>query len=136
MNRDEHLGGDERRAWDAIVADLSADMDLVDGGQRLRINDASAPDPVIDELLADDGPAAEQFIPEEPPAIPVPSDAIGRFAWAGVIGGPLFAFASYALSWGDTLTGAGVFAFVAGFVTLVARMDRDPRNDDGDGAVV
>lgn len=128
---------DEQRAWDAIVADLSSDMDLVDGGQRLQINDPRAPDRVIDELLSEEGPSSDQFVPEEPPQIPVPADAIGRFAWAGVIAGPLLAFVSNALSWGGTLTGAGVIAFVAGFVTLVARMDREPRDDDdGDGAVV
>lgn len=127
---------DEQRAWDAIVADLSSDMDLVDGGQRLQINDPKAPDRVIDELLSEDGPASDRFVPPEPEAIPVPADAIGRFAWAGVIGGPIFAFASQALSWGGVLTGVGVLAFVAGFITLVARMDREPRDDDGDGAVV
>lgn len=132
----DHARGDEQRAWDAIVADLSGDIDLVDGGQRLQINDPRAPDPVIDELLSDDGPSSERFVPEEPPAIAVPADAVGRFAWAGVIGGPILAFASNALSWGGTLTGVGVLGFVAGFITLVARMDRGPREDDGDGAVV
>lgn len=134
MNDDRERN--EQRAWDAIVADLSSDMDLVDGGRRLHINDPKSPDAFVDELLSDDGPEVDRYVPDEPPPIPVPADAVGRFAWAGVIGGPIFAFASNALSWGGLLTGVGVLAFVAGFITLVARMDREPDDDRGDGAVV
>ncbi len=124
-------------AWDAIVADLSADTELREGGRRLQINDPKAPDRFIEELL-DEGPlASDAFVPPEPPPIPAPRDAVARFAWAAAIGGPILALAANALSWGSALTGAGVLAFVGGFVTLVARMDSRNRADDGDdGAVV
>ena len=126
----------EDEAWAAIVADLSADTELIDGGQRLRVNDPTRPDAFVDELL-DEGPlAADAFIPDEPPPIPRPRDAIARFAWAGVIGGPLLAIASTTLAWGGIVSGAGVVAFVAGFVTLIARKDDEPYGDRDDGAVV
>lgn len=121
----------EQSAWDAIVADLSADTELVDGGRRLVINDPKAPDAFIDELLSEEGPEADRFIPEEAPPIPAPRDTLARFAWAGVLAGPIVAFVSNALAWGGLLTGIGVLGFVAGFVTLIARMDREPRDDDG-----
>ena len=125
---------DDSTAWEAIVADLSADTELVDGGRRLQINDPRAPDAFIDELLAPGPLAADRFVPEEPPALQAPRDTVARFAWAGLIGGPLLSIASVAMSWGTLVTTAGFAAFVAGFATLIAR--REDRDDDDDGAVV
>ena len=85
----------------------------------------------------DDG--EDHFQPPPPP--PLPSvDMITRCAWAGVLGGPLVLLLA-ALA-GLSLSGwAGFFAlvaFMAGFVTLVARMQDRPPTDSGpdDGAVV
>jgi len=81
----------------------------------------------------------EHFEPPPPP--PLPSvDTVGRFAWAGVLGGPavllLGSFAGLPLA--GWVGGLAVAAFVAGFVTLVARMKDRPDTDSGpdDGAVV
>ena len=81
----------------------------------------------------------EHFKPPPPP--PLPSiDRISRFAWAGALGGPLVLVLATIL--GISLDGwvglLAVFAFMAGFVTLVARMKDRPPNDTGpdDGAVV
>lgn len=126
----------EDEAWAAIVADLSGSTELVDGGHRLQINDPRAPDQFVDELLEEGPLAADRFVPAEPPPIPRPRDAMARFAWAGVIGGPLLTIASRALEWGDLISGAGVAAFVAGFITLMARRDDAARDDGDDGAVV
>ena len=67
-------------------------------------------------------------------------DRVGRFAWAGFVGGPvllvLAALAGLQLEgWVGLLAVGG---FVAGFVTLVARMKDRPPTDSGpdDGAVV
>jgi hypothetical protein len=65
---------------------------------------------------------------------------VSRWAWAGLLGGPVFLFGA-ALSGAELpewMAFGAVAAFVAGFVTLVARMkDRPPRDSDGDdGAVV
>jgi hypothetical protein len=81
----------------------------------------------------------DHFVPPVPPP-PPRGDAVTRWAWAGVLGGPVFLFATALV--GAELPGwlalLVVGAFVAGFVTLVARMkDRPPRDSGGgDGGVV
>jgi hypothetical protein len=78
---------------------------------------------------------------EPPPPPPLPQvDTISRFAWAGALGGPLLlvlaALAGFPLAgWVGLLALA---AFMAGFVTLIARMKDRPPTDTGpdDGAVV
>lgn len=81
----------------------------------------------------------EHFVPPVPPAIPH-GEAIDRFAWLGLIGGPIaflvFAFVDFGL--GSILQVAAAGAFIGGCVTLLLRMgDRPSRADDwDDGAVV
>ncbi|WP_413798774.1 hypothetical protein [Streptomyces iranensis] len=80
------------------------------------------------------------FVPPEPPPLPE-SDTTSRFAWLGVLGGPLLLlgvvlFRVEMVWWIATL---GVGGFLGGFVTLVLRMkdDDDEEDDDpGRGAVV
>jgi hypothetical protein len=81
----------------------------------------------------------DHFEPPPPPPVPVP-DTINRFAWAAVIGGPLFLVIS-ALFGLDVSGWPGFVALTAsmgGFITLVARMKDRPDDDLGgdDGAVV
>jgi hypothetical protein len=81
----------------------------------------------------------DHFEPPPPPPLPMP-DTLGRFAWAAVIGGPLFLVIS-ALFGLDVSGWPGFLALAAsmgGFVTLVARMKDRPDTDLGgdDGAVV
>ena len=80
----------------------------------------------------------EHFVPPEPPPLPS-GDPVTRWAWAGLVGAPLFFVLAALLGWrveGWTALLA-VSAFVAGFVTLVARMsDRHADDDPDDGAVV
>jgi hypothetical protein len=113
----------EQRAWDAIVADLSGTIDIGDL--------TPTPDPVIDELLAEEG----DYQPPHPPPLKAPADAVARFAWAGALGGPVFVVVTYVMDLGGWLGAVGVFASVAGFVTLIARMPHE-RDSDDDGAVV
>ena len=118
-------------AWEAIVADLSGDMRMEIGDLNRQIA-PEEPDPFIEELLSEG-----KFEPPEPPPIPLP-DTIGRFAWAGAIGGPLFLVLVYVLGLGSFLTTLALVASVAGFITLVARK-REREVSDGerdDGAVV
>ncbi|WP_432252004.1 hypothetical protein [Streptomyces sp. HNM1019] len=80
------------------------------------------------------------FVPPEPPPLPE-SDTTSRFAWLGVLGGPLLLlgvvlFQVEMVWWIATL---GVGGFLGGFVTLVLRMkddDEDEDDDPGRGAVV
>jgi len=81
----------------------------------------------------------DHFEPPAPPPLPA-VDPVTRFAWAGALGGPLVlvlaALAGLPLSgWVGFLA---LVAFMAGFVTLVARMQDRPPTDSGpdDGAVV
>ena len=81
----------------------------------------------------------DHFRPPPPPPLPKP-DRIGRFAWAGAVGGPALLVLAALLGlrlegWVGLLAVGG---FMAGFVTLVARMKDRPPPDSGpdDGAVV
>lgn len=80
---------------------------------------------------------ADRFVPPDPPPAPR-ADRITRLAWVGVVGGPCLLLLA-ALVWPDlpeVLLLCAVGAFIAGFVTLVARMPHQRDDDDGDGAVV
>lgn len=115
-------------------------------GRTGPVDDAPAPDaPEAADPLAgrpSEPPApddpTDHYVPPHPPPLPRPSDTVSRFAWVGVIGGPLLMILANLVGLDPLISGIGVAAFVAGFVTLVARMkDRRPQ-DDGwdDGAVV
>jgi len=81
----------------------------------------------------------DHFVPPPPPPHPR-GDAVTRWAWAGVVGGPVLLTLATLLGWSVSGWPAvvGVVGFLAGFGTLVARMGDGPRVDDGpdDGAVV
>ncbi len=119
----------DQEAWDAIVADLSGQVDL---GPQFR------PDPKPEEFDYIDAYFDEGYQPPEPPPIQVPVDAISRFAWAGVIGGPVIMLVSYVIGLGSVISVVGLVATVGGFVFLIAKRDKHvpPGQDFGDGAVV
>ncbi len=148
----------DEMAWAGIVADY--DRDPVDEVPRWPVSeDIDADDDLPADLgrdttfealregrpaplpspLRDVEAAEDHFEPPTPP--PLPSvDPVTRFAWAGALGGPvvlvLAALAGLPLSgWVGFLA---LVAFMAGFVTLVARMKDRPPSDSGpdDGAVV
>ncbi len=77
--------------------------------------------------------AEEHFVPPAPPPLPA-LDPIAKFAWLGVLGTPILTVVLAIL--GFDLAGWSALglaaAFVAGSLTLVARMqDRDDEDDDG-----
>jgi len=79
------------------------------------------------------------FVPPEPPPLPE-ADTTAKFAWLGVVGGPVLMLLAVLLGWEITwwLGTICVVGFVGGFITLVARMTDDEEDDDdpGRGAVV
>jgi len=89
------------------------------------------------DLYADDD--HEHYEPPEPPPLPT-TDVVTRFAWVGLVSGPLFLVLGTLLGWPVDGFAAliAVGAFVGGFVTLIARMKDRPSTDDSgdDGAVV
>jgi hypothetical protein len=102
------------------------------GGPR----DYTAPEPSEEDFTEDD---EGHFVPPEPPPLPA-ADATSKFAWLGVIGGPILLLLAVLLGWEMTwwLTTLGIGGFVGGFATLVMRMRTDDEDDDdpGRGAVV
>ncbi|MBL1087238.1 hypothetical protein JK359_35620 [Streptomyces actinomycinicus] len=102
------------------------------GGPR----DYTAPVPSDDDFDEDD---EGHFVPPEPPPLPS-ADTTARFAWLGVVGGPVLLLLAVLLGWDMTwwLATLGIGGFLGGFVTLVTRMrtDEDEDDDPGRGAVV
>ncbi|MFV8187652.1 hypothetical protein [Streptomyces sp. AF1B] len=98
--------------------------------------DYAAGEPSEDDFDEDD---EGHFVPPEPPPLPA-ADPTSKFAWLGVIGGPILLLLAVVLGWDMTwwLTTLSVGGFVGGFVTLVVRMRTDDEDDDdpGRGAVV
>nr|WP_226967273.1 hypothetical protein [Streptomyces phaeolivaceus] len=106
--------------------------------------DYSVPDPVgedpdTDDEATDDEDDEGHFVPPEPPPLPE-ADVTAKFAWLGVIGGPVLLLLAVLLGWEMTwwLTTLGIGGFLGGFATLVMRMKHDDEDDDdpGRGAVV
>ncbi|MBW8799813.1 MAG: hypothetical protein JF597_41435 [Streptomyces sp.] len=101
------------------------------GGPR----DYTAPEPSEDDFDEDD---EGHFVPPEPPPLP-DADATAKFAWLGVVGGPILLLLAVVLGWDMTwwLATLGIGGFLGGFVTLVTRMKTDDEDGDpGRGAVV
>ncbi len=98
--------------------------------------DYTAPEPAEDDFDEDD---EGHFVPPEPPPLPA-ADTTAKFAWLGVIGGPVLLLLAVVLGWEMTwwLATLGIGGFLGGFVTLVVRMKTDDDEDDdpGRGAVV
>ncbi|WP_024755591.1 hypothetical protein [Streptomyces exfoliatus] len=81
-----------------------------------------------------DGAEEGHFVPPEPPPLPE-ADATTKFAWLGVVGGPVLMLVAVLLQWDMTwwLTTLCVGGFLGGFATLVGRMKHDDDDDDGFG---
>ncbi|MCH1868233.1 hypothetical protein [Nocardioides sp. CFH 31398] len=79
----------------------------------------------------------ERFVPPEPPPLPyVPPSRL--LAWCLMVGGPLLLLLSLVLDFWlpGIIQLLAVAGFVGGFVYLVVRMPRDPRDPWDDGARV
>jgi hypothetical protein len=98
--------------------------------------DYSVAEPAEEDFDEDD---EGHFVPPEPPPLP-DADVTAKFAWLGVLGGPVLLLLAVLLGWDMTwwLTTLGVGGFLGGFVTLVMRMNPGDEEDDdpGRGAVV
>ncbi len=128
----------EQKAWDAIVADLSGQLDLGPQFPKERSlpalsADGDHPDPLAEPVELED--EDEGYLPPPPPPLPRPADRAARFAWAAVIGGPLVAIVTTMLGWESWWAGLGVATTIGGLAALVARM-KDREDDGGNGAVV
>ncbi|MCU0295662.1 MAG: hypothetical protein MUF33_01810 [Candidatus Nanopelagicales bacterium] len=111
----------DENAWERIVAELG------DGMPQLPPDVPASPPPEPEE----------SFVPPEPPPLPK-IDTVGRFAWAGTIGGPLLLFGGVLAPGivGPAAVTLGIAAFVLGFLTLVLRSPHEPEDGWDDGSVV
>ncbi|GAA1152484.1 hypothetical protein [Nocardioides aquiterrae] len=145
-------GGDgadeaEERAWRAIVENYG-DRAEIDESPTAPPQASSAPfggrfgDPSAFPAESDDEPFVadeeeEGFTPPEPPPLPrVEPDRL--LAWAGVLGSPVVLLCALLFSIGMPvwLGYLLVAAFVGGFLYLVVKMPREPRDPWDDGAQV
>ncbi|MEG8275962.1 hypothetical protein [Streptomyces sp. AHA2] len=98
--------------------------------------DYSVAEPAEEDFDEDD---EGHFVPPEPPPLPT-ADPTAKFAWLGVLGGPVLLLLAVLLGWEMTwwLATLGIGGFLGGFATLVMRMRTDDEEDDdpGRGAVV
>ncbi|MDH6139111.1 MULTISPECIES: hypothetical protein [Kitasatospora] len=92
------------------------------------------------DWAAAEDPDEGHFVPPEPPPLPT-GDTTAKLAWIGVLGGP--ALLLFDVFFWHEVAGwpawVGLPAFLAGFVTLIARLkDRDPDDPEppNGGAVV
>lgn len=125
-------GGGENRPAKPLGSSVSFAPGLAGPGPR----DYAPREPSDDDLGPDD---EGHFVPPEPPPLPE-ADATAKFAWLGVLGGPVLLLLAVLLGWEMTwwLTTLGIGGFVGGVATLVARMNPGDEDDDdpGRGAVV
>ncbi len=122
-------------AEDAAAAANRADVSEKSTEPVSRDGQQEAPPAVGPQRAAED-----HYVPPPPPPLPT-ADTLTRFAWAGVVGAPLFFIIAVVINMrvANWMVVLAIAAFVGGFVTLVARMkDRPPDDDSGpdDGAVV
>ncbi|MFF8033999.1 MULTISPECIES: hypothetical protein [unclassified Streptomyces] len=134
-DEDEEEGAEAPRgAEDKPAKPLGGSVSFAPGVGGPR--DYSVAEPADDDLDASD---EGHFVPPEPPPLP-DADVTSRFAWLGVLGGPLLLLLAVLLGWEMTwwLTTLCIGGFLGGFVTLVMRMRTDDEDDDdpGRGAVV
>ncbi|WP_030671323.1 hypothetical protein [Streptomyces cellulosae] len=98
--------------------------------------DYGTPEPAEEDFDEDD---EGHFVPPEPPPLPA-ADTTAKFAWLGVLGGPVLLLLAVLLGWEMTwwLTTVAIGGFLGGFATLVMRMRSDDEDDQdpGRGAVV
>ncbi|MFD7704212.1 hypothetical protein [Streptomyces caelestis] len=123
-----------RKAEDKPAKPLGGSVSFAPGVGGPR--DYSVAEPSEDDLdETDEG----HFVPPEPPPLP-DADVTSKFAWLGVLGGPVLLLLAILLGWEMTwwLTTLCIGGFLGGFATLVVRMRTDDEDDDdpGRGAVV
>ena len=129
-------------AWRAIVDNYGDRPDLAQedlGDEEPERRAAPPPEPARstswDDPFPDDDWSTDRFVPPPPP--PLPRTTLDRTAaWVGVFGSPLVLLVCLVLGIDlPQLVAYGlVAAFVGGFLYLVIRMPRGPRDPGDDGA--
>jgi hypothetical protein len=128
-------------AWRAIVDNYGERPEIEEPPPAEPEPSASEPDPQVEAERTWDDPDSDwetdRFVPPPPPPLPTTTPD-RRAAWAGVFGSPAILLVCLLLRIDvpELLAYALVAAFVGGFVYLVLKMTREPRDPDDDGAVL
>lgn len=141
MSEREPDARDEDELWRSIVDnygdraelspdELAAEARPAEGPAEPPTTDPGEPDVFLDDEV-------EEFVPPEPPPVPLPRGP-RLAAWGGVLLGPLLMLlAALTRTTLPTLGGLALVSwFIGGFAYLVATMPRGPRDPGDDGAVV
>ena len=117
----------------SLIDDQFADIATRLAAEGLGSTSQRKPEPAPTRYVEDE----ESYSPPPPPPLPK-TDRLGRAAWIAVVGGPLLVILGALIDDTRIMSSVGLGAFIAGFITLVARMPDRGRHDDGwdDGAVV
>ena len=140
-------------AWRAIVDNYGDRPDLdqvgapeqpeepavVDPADRAPAAPAEAlgTPPTWDDALPETGDDEDRYVPPPPP--PLPTTTTDRMvAWIGVFGAPsvLLVLLVLGLRPPSLINYVLVLGFVGGFLYLVVKMNREPRDPDDNGAVL
>ena len=139
-------------AWRAIVDNYGDRPDLEDhpedpagrdvedaGDPADDLGGSSAPpvEPGWNDLFPDSDWEEDRFVPPPPP--PLPTTTADRMAaWVGVFGSPVVLLICLVLGFKppELITYLLVVGFVGGFLYLVLKMNREPRDPDDNGAVL
>jgi len=125
------------------VEDAEDAEDTEDAGDPAAVADdlggRSTPpaEPGWNELFPDADWEEERFVPPPPP--PLPTTTADRMAaWVGVFGSPVVLLICLVLGFKppELITYLLVVGFVGGFLYLVLKMNREPRDPDDNGAVL
>jgi hypothetical protein len=131
-------------AWRAIIDNYGervlddesdADAPAEPEPELRRSIEAVEPLPSWDDDYVDSDWSTDRFVPPPPPPLPTPSTD-RMLAWLGIFGSPvvLLVCLVFSIDLPQILAYLLVAAFVGGFLYLVVKMPRGPRDPDDDGA--
>ena len=132
-------------AWRAIVENYGdrPELETEAESESADITPEPAPEPQRsietpsswEDAYVDSDWSTDRFVPPPPPPLPTPTtDRL--IAWLGVLGSPavLLVCTLLAIDLPQVIAFVLVASFVGGFLYLVIRMPRGPRDPDDDGA--
>ncbi len=139
------MAKDDEDVWRAIVDNYGDRPELEPDEATREPEPVAGPsaepsaldEPDWDDAYPDSDWTTDRFVPPPPP--PLPTTTTDRMlAWAGVFGSPavLLVCLVLAIDIPVLLAYALVAGFVGGFLYLVIKMPREPRDPGDDGAVL
>jgi len=128
-------------AWRAIIDNYGdrAELEIDEAAPEATAAPEPTPreQPSWDDEYPDSDWDTDSFVPPEPP--PLPTTTTDRLiAWLGVFGAPaiLLVCMAFGLAIPSLVAYLLVASFVGGFLYLVIKMNREPRDPDDNGAVL